>query len=219
MRSPPHSGHSFAGAVSYRSPPIAASLDWGKSGFTILSYEVLATLILLPAIRSRAPLSQLVPIPGLDPAILQDNLEYRYTCLSSSNFITDDLLRALTKEATWCAPKPPLLLCRSVVQVRRDGQFVGGANPVFHPQSIPPCWGPAVPALGIGLPPPGERRVVVNTEQAPSIAVLTRSSSRFLPIWEHLEMPRFDKFPWDTWRLASAMKFWEVPENSNKASE
>jgi hypothetical protein len=105
------------------------------------------------------------------------------------------------------------------VQVRRDGQFVGGANPVFHPQSIPPCWGPAVPALGIGLPPPGERRVVVNKEQAPSIAVLTRSSSRFLPIWEHLKMPRFDKFPWDTWRLASAMKFWEVPENSNEASE
>ena len=128
-------------------------------------------------------------------------------------------LAFLTKEATWCAPKPPQLLCRSVVQVRRDGQFVGGANPVFHPQSIPPCWGPAVPALGIGLPPPGERRVVVNTEQAPSIAVLTRSSSRFLPSWEHLEMPRFDKFPWDTWNLASAMKFWEVPENSNEASK
>ena len=57
------------------------------------------------------------------------------------------------------------------------------ANPVFRAQPIPLCWGPAVPALGIGLPFPVWRCAGVNTEQAPSLGVLKVSSSRCLHDW------------------------------------
>ena len=94
------------------------------------------------------------------------------------------------KGGRWLVPPAtPLLKVRSVDLTRLFGQCAVAANPEFRPQPTPACKPQAVSVSGTGRLPPDVRRAAVNKGQAPSIAVLTRFSSRELPFGEHRDAP------------------------------
>ena len=80
-----------------------------------------------------------------------------------------------------CNPGHPAPEIRSVGLVLLAVPSVLQASPAPHAQPNPPGSGPAVPALGIGLPSPAGQCVGVSTVQAPSLGSLKVSSSRWSP--------------------------------------
>ena len=89
-----------------------------------------------------------------------------------------------------CNPGHPAPEIRSVGLVLLAVPSVLQASPAPHAQPNPPGSGPAVPALGIGLPSPAGQCVGVSTEQAPSLGSLKVSASRSLHDWRATRCPQ-----------------------------
>ncbi len=74
----------------------------------------------------------------------------------------------MVKRATdYIKNRSPRSLSGVSVRVFRGIPAVLGASPAPRPQPIPLCWGPAVPAWGIGLPFPVVQCAAANTKPTP----------------------------------------------------